>query len=59
MPVRHDIFKHTIAIAFEESDIKFSKVADLSKDEFERLLATAIKACVESVEFSHHIHTLK
>ena len=46
MAVHHDTFKSAIASAFENSDIKFSKVSDLSKEEFERLLASAIKACV-------------
>ena len=42
MAVHHDTFKSAIASAFENSDIKFSKVSDLSKEEFERLLASAI-----------------
>ena len=52
-------FKSAIASAFENSDIKFSKVSDLSKEEFERLLASAIKACVETQDFAQHIRTLK
>ena len=31
----------------------------LSKEEFERLLASAIKACVETQDFAQHIRTLK
>ena len=31
MAVHHDTFKSAIASAFENSDIKFSKVSDLSK----------------------------
>ena len=34
MAVHHDTFKSAIASAFENSDIKFSKVSDLSKEEF-------------------------
>ena len=59
MAVHHDTFKSAIASAFENSDIKFSKVSDLSKEEFERLLASAIKACVEPADFSQHIRNLK
>lgn len=63
MAVHHDTFKSAIASAiasaFENSDIKFSKVSDLSKEEFERLLASAIKACVETQDFAQHIRTLK
>ena len=58
MAVHHDTFKSAIASAFENSDIKFSKVSDLSK-EVERLLASAIKACVETQDFAQHIRTLK
>ena len=35
MAVYHDTFKSAIANAFKDSDIKFSKVSDLTKDEFE------------------------
>lgn len=59
MAVYHDTFKSAIANAFENSDIKFSKVSDLSKEEFERLLASAIKACVETHDFAQHIRNLK
>lgn len=59
MSVHHDTFKSAIANAFENSDIKFSKVSDLSKEEFEHLLASAIKACVETQDFAQHVRTLK
>lgn len=59
MAIHHDTFKSAIASAFENSDIKFSKVSDLSKEEFECLLASAIKACVETHDFAQHIRTLK
>ncbi len=59
MSVRHDEFERAIAGAFQKSDIKFSKVSDLTKEEFERLLASAIKACVETAEFSNHVRNLK
>ena len=59
MAVYHDSFKSAIATAFDNSDIKFSKVSDLTKEEFERLLASAIKACVETYDFSNHIRNLK
>lgn len=59
MSVHHDIFKSAIANSFSNSDIKFEKVSDLSKEEFERLLASAIKACVETAEFSNHVRNLK
>lgn len=59
MSVRHDEFQRAIASAFQKSDIKFSKVSDLTKEEFERLLASAIKACVETAEFSNHVRNLK
>ena len=59
MAVHHDVFKSAIANAFVKSDIKFSKVSDLTKEEFEQLLASAIKACVDTAEFSNHIHNLK
>lgn len=59
MSVHHDVFKSAIANAFDKSDIKFSKMSDLTKEEFERLLASAIKACVETADFSQHIRNLK
>lgn len=59
MAVHHDIFKNTIANAFKNSDIKFSKASDLTKEEFEQLLASAIKACVETAVFSNHVRNLK
>lgn len=59
MSVHHSDFKDAIARAFGESDIKFEKVSDLTKEEFERLLASAIKACVETADFSQHIRNLK
>lgn len=59
MAVHHDIFKSAIANVFKNSDIKFSKVSDLTKEEFEQLLASAIKACVETAEFSNHVRNLK
>lgn len=57
--MHHDVFKSAIANAFDKSDIKFSKMSDLTKEEFERLLASAIKACVETADFSQHIRNLK
>lgn len=59
MSVRHSSFKDAIVRAFGESDIKFENVSDLTKEEFERLLASAIKACVETADFSQHIRNLK
>jgi hypothetical protein len=59
MVVRYDALKNAIANAFDKSDIKFSKVSDLTKDEFERLLASAIKACIETAEFSNQVRNLK
>ena len=38
LAVHYDSFKSAIANAFDKSDVKFSKVSDLSKDEFEKLL---------------------
>lgn len=59
MSVHHSDFKDAIACAFSESGVKFEKVSDLTKEEFERLLASAIKACVETADFSQHICNLK
>lgn len=59
MIVSHESLRSAIAGAFQKSDIKFSKVSDLTKDEFERLLASAIKACVETAEFSNQVRNLK
>lgn len=59
MRVSHDVLKRSISAAFNASEIKFSKVSDLTKEEFEHLLATAIKASLETSEFSQHIHNLK
>lgn len=59
MAVSHEILRRSIAAAFDASSIEFSKVSDLTRNEFERLLATAIKASVESAEFSQHIRSLK
>ena len=59
MSVSHDTFKSAIANAFNKSDVKFSNVSDLTKEEFEWLLASAIKACVETVDFSNHVRNLK
>lgn len=59
MSVHHSDFKDAIACAFENSSIKFEKVSDLTKEEFERLLASAIKACVETQDFAQHVRTLK
>jgi len=57
--VSHDTLRSAIAGAFEKSNIKFSYVSDLTKEEFERLLASAIKACVETADFSNHVRNLK
>ena len=59
LAVHYDSFKSAIANAFDKSDVKFSKVSDLSKDEFEKLLASAIKACVETYDFQQHVRNLK
>jgi hypothetical protein len=59
MAVHHNDFKTAIERSFDESDIKFDKVSDLSKEEFERLLASAIKACVETHDFAQHVRNLK
>jgi hypothetical protein len=59
MAIHHDDFRRAIAAAFDASDIKFSKVSDLSKEDFEILLASAFKACLESADFSQHVRTLK
>ena len=59
MYVNHDSFKSAIANAFDKSNIKFERVSDLSKEEFERLLASAIKACVETHDFQQLVRNLK
>ena len=59
MAVSHNDLKSAISNAFDKSDIKFSKVSDLTRDEFERLLASAIKACLETHDFSNHIRNIK
>lgn len=59
MVVSHETLRSAIAGAFEKSNIKFSNVSDLTKEEFEILLASAIKACIETAEFSNQVRNLK
>lgn len=59
MIVSHETLRSAIAGAFQNSNIQFSKVSDLTKDEFERLLASAIKASLETAEFSNQVRNLK
>ena len=55
MAVHHDTFKSAIASAFENSDIKFSKVSDLSKEEFEEKVWNDIKEINTTVPKYKHV----